>query len=76
MSAPMRIVRYLSTCYSRFTHKGDHDMIKQVSVDMDVINGLAIGIEFVPAMQDPDIGEIPNTVILDILVIGLLFQWL
>lgn len=41
-------------------------------MDMDLINGIAVGIEFVPAIREEGI---PHTVILDLLIFRLLIQW-
>ena len=41
-------------------------------VGIDLINGLAVGLEFVPAIEEDGID---NTVILDLFIIRLLFQW-
>jgi hypothetical protein len=50
-------------------------MINQVMIGMSIINGIAVGIEFVPSMDDRELGKYPNTVVLDIFVIRLIFQW-
>lgn len=41
-------------------------------MDIDLINGIAVGIEFVPEIQDEGI---PHTVILDLVIFRLLIQW-
>lgn len=43
-----------------------------MTVGLDTINGVAVGIEFVPAIEEEGIA---NTVILDLFIIRLLFQW-
>lgn len=37
---------------------------------MDLINGIAVGAEYVPAFEDE-----PNTFILDVFILRFLFQW-
>jgi len=41
-----------------------------MNIGLDLINGVAIGIEYIPAMPD-----IQKTIILDLLLIRILFQW-
>ena len=43
-----------------------------MSIGLDWINGVAVGLEYVPAIQEEGID---NTVILDLFIIRLLFQW-
>lgn len=43
---------------------------------LDTINGVAVGIEYVPAMEGDNEGEvIDNTIIIDFFIIRLLIQW-
>jgi hypothetical protein len=41
-----------------------------ISLGLDLINGINVGIEYLPACEDYD-----HTVIVDLLVVRLLFQW-
>lgn len=41
-------------------------------ISADYIQGIAVGIEFIEAIPEEDI---ENTVILDLFIIRLLFQW-
>jgi hypothetical protein len=41
-----------------------------MEISLDLINGIAVGAEFVPAFDDE-----PNTIIVDVFIIRLLFQW-
>jgi hypothetical protein len=41
-----------------------------MEISFDLINGVALGIEYVQAFDDE-----PNTVILDVLIFRFLFQW-
>lgn len=42
----------------------------RMDIGFDLINGISVGIEFVPAAEEYD-----NTIILDVFIIRLLFQW-
>jgi len=41
-----------------------------MSISLDMINGISVGIEYLPAGEDHD-----QTIIVDLFVIRLLFQW-
>lgn len=39
-------------------------------ISFDLINGVALGLEYVAQIED-----VPNTIILDLLIVRILFQW-
>jgi hypothetical protein len=41
-----------------------------MDIGIDLINGISVGIEFVPATDEYD-----NTIVLDVVIIRLLIQW-
>ncbi len=45
-----------------------------MTLDIDLINGVALGIEYVPGESDADM-SFPNTLIVDLLLLRFLLMW-